>query len=213
MGIRHPNSAELAIYHGYQPRDTDPVGADEIALVEFTIADNLLNRSNSRWHPTALPELVELCPGLNLSLDHDWDAVEKSQGLIITAWQIIDAVAPPKLIKAAGNEDYNRQILSKEGYRSIHCDVAFRITSPTLDSLRFCEVQYVSQGGFDFGDIWCPICNDSYYGDCPHHLPSDVGMRGEPMPYYERKDVCDLGEVSLVLIPNLPGARVVSNAL
>jgi hypothetical protein len=213
MAIRHPSPEQLGILQRYLPRDVEPLTADEVCLVEFVAADNLVNRSQSRWYPTALPELVDLIPGLNLMLDHDWGEVSKNQGLIISAWLMQDLTAPIDLIEAAGNGKYNRKIIEAEGYQSIHFDAAMRINSPLVDALRFCEVQFISQGGFAFNDIWCPTCCTSYYeADCPHLLPSYYGDDDNLtiMPYYERKDVTDLGEISLVTIPNLPGARVVS---
>ena len=156
MAIRHPTPTQLdLINNNYQPRDVEPLTADEIALVEFVAADNLLNRSQSRWHPTALPELVGLIAGLNLMLDHDWDDVSKNQGLAISAWLVRDLTAPIELIEAAGNGKYNRKIIEAEGYQSIHFDVSMRLNSPLMDALRYCEVQFISQGGFDFRDIWC----------------------------------------------------------
>lgn len=213
VALRHPTPAQLDLINGYQPRDVEPLTADEICLVEFVAADNLVNRSKSRWHPTALPELSDLIPGLNLMLDHDWAEVNKNQGLAISAWLVRDMTAPIELIEAAGNGRYNRKIIEAEGYQSIHFDVSMRVNSPLMDALRYCEVQYISQGGFDFEDIWCPLCDCSYYDpECPHLLPSCWGDDDPKltMPYYERKDVTDLGEISLVTIPNLPGARVVS---
>ena len=215
MAIRHPTPAQLdLINNNYQPRDVEPLTADEICLVEFVAADNLVNRSKARWHPTALPELVDLIPGVNLMRDHDWDDVSKNEGLVISAWLVRDVTAPIEIIEAAGNGKFNRQIIEAEGYHSIHFDAAIRIASPLMDALRYCQVQYLSQGGFEYTDIWCPICNCSYHDDdCPHLLPSYWG-NDDPkftMPYYERKDITDLGEISLVTIPNLPGARVVSS--
>jgi hypothetical protein len=214
VALRHPTPAQLDLINGYQPRDVEPLTAGEICLVEFVAADNLVNRSESRWHPTALPELTDLIPGLNLMLDHAWDNVSKNQGLAISAWLVHDATAPIHLIEAAGNGKYNRKIIEAEGYQSIHFDVSMRVNSPLMDALRYCEVQFLSQGGFDFKDIWCPICDCSYYDpDCPHFLYSwyDAEDSKLTMPYYERKDIVDLGEISLVTIPNLPGARVVSS--
>ncbi len=215
MAIRHPNSTQLKTLNLLQPRDTEPLTADEIALVEFVAADNLVNRSSSKWHISALPELADLLPGLNLMLDHDWDEVQKNQGIVIDAWIDKADSAPIELIEAAGNGVANRQIVAAEGYQAIHIDVAMRINSPLMDALRYCEVQFLSQGGFDYKDIWCPICDHSYFDKhCPHMLPDCWGYydddEEETMPYFERKSIVDLGEISLVTIPNLPGARVVS---
>ena len=215
MAIRHPNSTQLKTLNLLQPRDTEPLMADEIALVEFVAADNLVNRSSSKWHISALPELADLLPGLNLMLDHDWDEVQKNQGIVIDAWINKADSAPIELIEAAGNGTANRQIVAAEGYQAIHIDVAMRINSPLMDALRYCEVQFLSQGGFDYKDIWCPICDDSYFSKhCAHMLPDCWGYHDheddESMPYFERKLIVDLGEISVVTIPNLPGARVVS---
>jgi hypothetical protein len=216
MAIRHPNETQIKSLNKMQPRDTEPLKADEMAVVEFVAADNLLNRSGSKWHISALSELTDLLPGLNLMLDHDWNEVQKNQGIVIWAWLEKTDSAPIELIEAAGNGIWNRQIVSNEGYASIHIDVAMRINSPLMDALRYCEVQFLSQGGFDYKDVWCPVCDDSYFGESCHHLLPDAwGYRDKEeqkltMPYYERKSIVDLGEISVVTIPNLPGARVVS---
>lgn len=212
MPQRRPTKDDLNLINQYQPRDAEPLTEDELLCFEFIGADNLLNRSGSKWHYTAIQQLADRMAGLKLLLDHDWDEVDKSQALIFRAWVETEPTAPIAVMEAAGNGTYNRSIVADEGYISLHFDCAIRASSPLVDALRFAEVGNISLGGFQYKDIWCPICDCSFYSDdCPHYIGYhwDDEKSNLVMPYYERKDVFDLGEASIVTIPNLPGAKVV----
>ena len=210
---RRPTADDLSTIRSYQPRDAEPLSAEELVCFEFIGADNLLNRSGGKWHSTALQQLADLLPGLALILDHDWDEASKSQALIYKGWVETAPTAPLDLLEAAGNGAYNRMIAQAQGWITTRFDVAIRASSPLVDALRFGEVGRISLGGFDYADIWCPLCDCSYYDDaCPHYLNGGWGDEKNPliMPYYERKGVTDLCEASIVLCPNLPGAKVVT---
>ncbi len=213
MPQRRPSTEDLRIIQSYQPKDAEPLSADELVCFEFIGADNLLNRSGGKWHSSALQELADLLPGLSLILDHDWDEAQKAQALIYKAWVQKTDTAPIDLLQAAGNGNYNQMIAQSEGWITTHFDIAIRASAPLVDALRFGEVGKISLGGFDFKDIWCPLCDASYYSDdCPHYVGSSWDGSKDPlyMPYYERKGVTDLCEASIVLCPNLPGAKVVT---
>jgi hypothetical protein len=212
MAERRPTAEQLALINNYIPRDAAPLTAEEVVLFEFVGADNFLNRGGSKWHYTALQEIADRLPGLKLILDHSWGDVARSQALIYRAWVERSSDVPIEIIEAANNGRWNRFVLGDEGYITCKFDVAIRASSQLVDALRFGELGFISLGGFDYQDIWCPICNKSYYSeDCPHYIGYyiDDSKSELIMPYYERKGVTDLGEASIVVIPNLPGAKVV----
>lgn len=190
------------------------ISAREITTLSFVAADNLLNRGLGKWGVAELKQLAKLAPGNQLTLNHDWENVEKSQGLIYDA-RVIKADNDDPAIDAAGNSKVNREIVANEGHYQMVIDVAFEKYSGILDRIRFGKVGKVSCGGFAYRDTWCPLCNTSFNDEkCPHGMPMPwFGLTAETnefiAPYYIRKDVYDLGEVSLVLIPNLPNAGIV----
>nr|WFD61482.1 MAG: hypothetical protein [uncultured cyanophage] len=151
----------------------------QIVVVEIMAADNLMNRSRGKWSLDSLRSLAMLAPGITLTLDHDWENISKVQGRVFSAEFESEEETPFEELTKAGNFDLNRWIVADEGY-------------------------------FTIEDLWCPLCDCSFYdAACPHLIPSLVEPDTEiTAPFYIRKGSKDLGEVSLVLIPNLPGAKV-----
>ena len=214
--MRNPRPEQLDLINKYTPAQTPPLKAEELIVFTFVGADNILNRSQSRWRTQELIQLAKLCPGLPLTLDHEWDDVSKVQGIIFDSR--ITKVNNPDIvdtaINSAGNAPINNAIITTEGLLQLEFDAAIPINSQILEALRFGLLGKVSFGGFRFRDILCPICNQSFSSSaCPHSIPwgSSVGMGVEnenTAPYYVRTDVYDLLECSIVLAPNLPMAGV-----
>ena len=99
----------------------------------------------------------------------------------------------------------------------VEADVAFPVTSPVLSGLKFGLIGNVSLGGFVYSDVFCPSCRTSFDDKhCPHYVP-DRGWTAESdenfAPYFIRQGVYDLGELSIVLIPNIPAAGVVKKIM
>jgi hypothetical protein len=150
-----------------------------------------------------------LAPGITVTLDHDWENINKVQGRVFDA-KYEEEEPPYNELAKAGNFELNSWIVGDEGYAKLELKAIIPVDSPILESLWLGTISYVSLGNFTIEDLWCPLCDCSFYdAACPHLIPSLVESDTEiTAPFYIRKGSKDLGEVSLVLIPNLPGAKV-----
>lgn len=208
------SSDQLKLINQFTPEQLEPLQAEEIEIISFIGADNLINRGLGKWGTDELATLAKLLPGLPFTLDHDWGDVSKTQGIIFDARVNKFGVAPEPILTAAGNFDWNRRIVAEEGYITCEFDVAIPSSSPALGGLRFGQLNTVSLGGFNYRDHICPLCKASFSDErCPHLIPEvwmgwTVDTDKRFAPYYVRSGVYDLGEASLVTIPNLPGAGV-----
>jgi hypothetical protein len=181
----------------------------QVVVVEITAADNLMNRGRGKWSKDSLLKLAMLAPGITVTLDHDWENINKVQGRVFDA-KYEEEEPPDNELAKAGNFELNSWIVGDEGYAKLELKAIIPVDSPILESLWLGTISYVSLGNFTIEDLWCPLCDCSFYDDkCPHLIPSLVESDTEiTAPFYIRKGSKDLGEVSLVLIPNLPGAKV-----
>lgn len=188
---------------------------DELVVARIRAADNLLNREYGKWGTDELSALAAMIPGVPLMLDHDWGEIDKIVGKVFSAEVRRGDASSPTAAKAmvrAGNFDANRKVMTKEGFAELIVDVYLRDFHPAVERILSGEWSEVSVGGFRYSDLWCPICDTSFSDEsCPHLLPVpglQYGDGDEIAPYYIRKGVFDVGELSLVTIPNLPAAQV-----
>lgn len=204
IGFPHPTPEEMLKIKKFSRAESH-----QVVVVEITAADNLMNRSRGKWSIDSLQKLAMLSPGITVTLDHDWDNISKVQGRVFDAYCEIEEPPYEDLAKA-GNFDLNRWIVGEEGYAKLELKAIIPVDAPILESLWLGMTSYVSLGNFTVDDLWCPLCDHSFYdAKCPHLIPSPYETDGElTAPFYIRKGSKDLGEVSLVLIPNLPGAKV-----
>lgn len=192
------------------------VSSDDLVVVKIRAADNLLTRDLSRWGKDALSELAALMPGVPLTLDHDWDEVSKHIGKVFAASVRVSDINGPytaEAINKAGNFNFNRQIVADEGYVELVADCYLKDFNHACDRILSGEYSHVSQGGFRYRDVGCPNCKTSFFdAGCPHRLREqgefDPVDDDDIAPYYIRQDVFDMGELSVVSIPNLPMAQV-----
>lgn len=208
--MRQPTPAELIVINAMLPAGEDLTDRD--IVVETIIAtDNLISRSKSKWHKEAFPQLAELGIGIPFTLDHDWDEVGKTQARVFQTRVVRYDTAPKELLNRCGCKSHNLQAIKDDGgYITLEFDVFIDLDSPAVESIGYGLIDRVSIGGFDYSDLWCPLCNLSFFDKhCPHGVP-DTWYPDEEgsAPYYERKDATDLGEISAVLIPNVPGAGI-----
>lgn len=210
-----PTANQLAIINSYLPNGASPLNAEEVVSVPFVAADNLLNRGLDRWDLDSLAAMAQLLPGLPALLDHDWEDTSKEWGRIYSAEFVRSRTAPEKALNRAGNFDNNRQIVNKEGFAQVVFEVFASVDSPVVRALRRGHSGNISTGGFQFRDYLCPLCSTSFWdSDCPHIPPAPAwGLYPSEedgiAPYAIRTGLFDLGEASIVTIPNLPNAGVI----
>ena len=107
----------------------------------------------------------------------------------------------------------NQELFIKEGYHPVIALVAFPRTSSLLSGLQLGALQNVSIGYFVVDELICPYCETSFWdSECPHIPPSN--WRSDSLftaPYAIRPDTSDMGELSLVTIPDVLGAQMILN--
>lgn len=207
---------QLSKLNKFRPSNFPLIGNKEMVAVSFVVADNLINRSNGKWVEKDLVKMTKMLDTMGLPhiLDHDWEEVEDVQGIIIEA-SLVKPEPPTELVNALQNSELNRQIIKKEGFIQVIATVALPVDSEIIDRLRIGLGRAVSLGGFSFKDYVCPICNTSFsFKNCPHYIPDGwTEWDADPAliaPYYIRDGLYDLGELSTVVIANLPGASLVT---
>ncbi len=201
----NPTQEQLDLINKHTPNQTTPLKAEELIVITCIGADNFLCRTQGRWRTQELIQLARFCPGLPLTLNHDWDDVSKTQGIIFDSRVIkVNNINTIDTVKnSGGNAIVNEAVSRVEGLTRLEIDIAIPINSQILEALRFGLVSKVSLGGFRYRDRLCPICNLSFSSSsCPHSIPWDTtGGRIESRntaPYYIRADVFDLSECSFV---------------
>lgn len=213
--IREPNEDELKTINGMLPTGAPPRTIDNTIIVPLLAADNLVNRGLDKWDLPSLQRMAELAPGLPAMLDHDWEDVSKVWGKVFNAKYEHSDKAPAKALNMAGNGKLNRRVVKEEGYGAAIFEVFSRPTHPVVMAIQDGYVGKVSTGGFEFKDFYCSECKTSFRDeDCPHYLPNKYwgethDKDPQVAPYAIRVGLSDLGEVSIVTIPNLPNAGVI----
>jgi hypothetical protein len=208
-----PTDKQLTLINQFIPVGASSMTAAEVITIPFVAADNLVNRSLDCWDVPSLKKMTQLLPGLPMTLDHDWDDTSKEWGRIYNAEFIRSQTAPEGAIDRAGNANRNRQIIAKHGFNQVVFEVFAPVDSPVVKALKRGHSGGVSTGGFQFTDYFCPSCDKSFYDEnCPH-VPPDRWMgitEDDPdvAPYAIRVGLFDIGEVSIVTMPNLPNAGI-----
>ena len=211
MGM--PTDKQLNLINQFVPSGMPALSASDVVTIPFVAADNLVNRSLDCWDVPSLKKMAKLLPGLPMTLDHDWEDTSKEWGRIYNAEFIRSQTAPEEAIDRAGNAKRNRSIVAKDGFNQVIFEVFAPIDSPVVQALKRGHSGGVSTGGFQFRDYHCPICEASFFDEkCPH-VPPDRWMgitEDDPdvAPYAIRVGLFDMGEVSIVTMPNLPNAGI-----
>lgn len=206
-----PNERQMGLINQYLPKGARRLQPSEVVTVSFVAADNILNRGLMRWDIPSLQEMAKRIVDKPAMLDHAWEEVSKVWGRVYDA-QLVKKRPTNEALDQAGNFEQNQAIVQAEGYYQVVFDVFATVDSPVVAGLMAGRLSEISIGGFRFKDLRCPICNRSFFDeDEPHGIPMpEYGLTGEGYaPYSIRSGLYDMGEVSVVTIPNLPTAGVI----
>lgn len=211
MGM--PTDTQLTLINQFIPSGMSPMTASDVVTVPFVAADNLVNRSLDCWDVASLRMMAQLLPGLPMTLDHDWEDTSKEWGRIYNAEFVRSQTAPEGVIDRAGNGNRNRQIIAKNGFNQVIIEVFAPSDSPVIKALKQGHAGGVSTGGFQFKDYFCPSCDKSFHDKSCPHVPPMPWMEADDddpdiAPYAVRVGLFDIGEASIVTIPNLPNAGI-----
>lgn len=213
--IHKPDEAELEKINSMLPSGANPRNSENTIIVPFVAADNLVNRSLDRWDLDSLQKMADLFPGLPMLLDHDWSDVGKVWGKIFESTYEHFSSAPRDSINAANNGKLNRQVVKDEGFGQVVAKAFSSPMNPVVQAIQNGFIGKVSSGGFEFKDYHCPLCKTSFRDEsCPHYPPDKywgITADNDPdvAPYAIRVGLSDMGELSVVTIPNLPNAGVI----
>ena len=204
-----PTTEQLDIINQLKPISVDQLKIEDIEVIRVIATNNLVARSMAKWSLDDLGTIASLLPGLPFTLDHEWDEVEEVQGFIFDA-KVVNREPTVKEINGAGLSEENLFAIKKDGgFYLVECEVAIPSFSPLITGLKF-GARKVSLGGFEFSDMVCPLCDNSFFSHkCSHRIPNGYEQTEDTAPYYVRSGVYDLGELSLVLISNMPYAEVI----
>jgi hypothetical protein len=205
-----PTQEQLDIINQLKPQSVSDLTLEDVEVLSVIATNNLISRSLEKWSVDDLGLIAALLPGLPFTLNHEWNEVDEVQGLIFDA-KVVSRPASASELMGGGLLDENKMIIEKDGgFFAVECEIAIPSFSPLINGLKF-GAKKVSLGGFNYADMVCPLCDESFFeDDCPHGIPGYPGNRdGMTAPYAIRSGIYDLGELSLVLIPNMPGAEVI----
>jgi hypothetical protein len=210
-----PSNKAMNAINQLLPNGADKLTAEQVISVPFIAADNLINRSYDKWDIPSLATMAAMLPGLPAMLDHDWDDISKIWGTIYNAELVQSNSAPNAALDRAGNLENNRKIVATEGFSQVVFEVFATVDSPVVRALQGGHPGSISTGGFRFRDYVCPLCNTSFSDEenCLHVPPDNwwrlPGTHATIAPYAIRVGMFDIGEASIVSIPNLPNAGII----
>jgi len=214
-GMGTPNADQLAKVQAHAPKGINYT-ADRFVSVPIMASHNLMSYSNGVWDTDSLEAMARQFPGKPAQLNHNWDDVQDSIGLIYDAFLLRSMDAPTHILNAADFFDINRQIVAKDGFIGLIIMAAFPVESAAVDAIAQSRARGISTGGLTSGEYGCPLCELSFEdANCPHIPPHPMLLHlygSDPdmnfAPYYVRQGFHTGIEVSLVVSGNLPGAEV-----
>lgn len=228
LNMGTPTADQLAKINTLTGKDCK---ASEWYVVPFRASDNLVSRSIRKWHNNVLSQMQSQLVGRPLLVDHNWDEVEDSVGLIFDCKMSTSTNCPENIWNQPGKADLNRSIIAKEGYKCLYAlaCISSEMTA-VIQGIESRRLNDCSTGGFLSGmRLICPNCthekgreisfteqdkNGEY--TCPHLIPDqytsmyDDGSHLE-LPYadyLELDGTFDGIELSLCNAGNLPAASV-----
>lgn len=163
--------------------------ADQWLVAGVHASNNLLDRSGRRWSNKVLALMGMDFTGRSLIVNHSWEDAEASRGMILSTALLKDdkTIVPEEMLSGAGAEEFNKEIIEKEGLVWLYMCVAIPRTSPAAKMVETRMVNDVSTGSMlHSAYLRCPNCerdsdgqevrmdtytedkNGNKIFDCPH---------------------------------------------
>lgn len=206
-------------------------------VMAFRASDNLIDRSNYRWHSNVQRQMGIDFSGKSLILDHKHSA-SNVVGFLASPKMVIESAASPEVLGALGREEHNQEIIRTDGgYVWLYVMGVLEANHPAVADVKSRRFNDVSTGS-SLSEVRriCPNCSrdkgrevdffeEDKNGDyaCPHMIPDPFSrmlwsMFGEGQdPNWA--DYCTLDgrsesiELSFCLEGMLPGAAVLRSGV
>lgn len=210
-----PSSDQMTLINSWLPQGSPELTISDVVTIPFVAANNLVNRGLDAWDIDSLRAMASLLPGLPALKDHNWTSVDAIWGRIYSAELVTSATADSRTLARSGQYQNNLDIVKKNGFTQVVFNVYAPRDSHVVKSLQMGFGGNISTGGFRFTDYHCPICSTSFADKkCAHVPPNPTwgilpGLDESITEYAIRSGLYDMGEASLVVIPNLPAADII----
>lgn len=198
---------------------------DEWFVVPFRASDNLVSRSYKVWHDNVLQQMPSKLIGKNLIINHDWDDVRSSVGIIFDGFMSYDEPDQENYESDTVSQS-NYKIIQEKGYKCVYLLAAIHASKPQeIMDIKTGRVSKCSTGSIlSDVSIICPHCSEEYGREvsffeidensnyiCPHSIPGGYQVEEDELvaDYAIWDGIFDGIELSLVVCGNLPGASVV----
>jgi hypothetical protein len=141
--------------------------ADQWTMVGVHASNSLLDRSGRRWGLRALTLMGMDFVGRPLILNHSWEDAESSRGLIVSCARVREeaSVVPKEMLSGAGAEEFNKEIIEKEGLHWLYMCVAIPNDSSAASAVKNRLMNDVSTGSMlHSAYLRCPNCERTSEG-------------------------------------------------
>ena len=141
--------------------------ADQWIVAGVHASNNLLDRSDRRWALNILAGMGMNMVGRPLICNHSWDDINESRGLVISSALVKDdaSIVPESMLSGAGAEEYNKEIIEKEGLVWLYLCVAIPRSSTAAEMVATRSANDVSTGSILHSPyLRCPNCERSSNG-------------------------------------------------
>lgn len=141
--------------------------ADQWIVAGVHASNNLLDRSDRRWALNILAGMGMNFVGRPLICNHSWGDVNESRGLVISSALVKDdaSIVPESMLSGAGAEEYNKEIIEKEGLVWLYLCVAIPRSSAAAEMIVTRSANDVSTGSIlHSAYLRCPNCERSSNG-------------------------------------------------
>lgn len=135
--------------------------ADQWTMVGVHASNNLLDRSGRRWGLRSLTLMGLDFIGRPLILNHSWEDAEASRGLIVSCALVKEdaSVVPKEMLSGAGADEFNKEIIEKEGLHWLYMCVAIPNDSSAATAVKNRLMNDVSTGSIlHSAYLRCPNC-------------------------------------------------------